>query len=157
MPAFEHVKFAAFPTFPASMATFIATFPWASQLQRVQQRDPALAAHALLSADGLSLNDAGLALEQLLQAGQAFAQSEVDVGLVADELRRYQKFSAPGRPSLQIVQLRRQQSSVQQAQRMARQAYIREADGLARALPLVVPAKLGTVLTIERWLQTHLV
>ncbi|WP_269789781.1 hypothetical protein [Stenotrophomonas sp. Iso1] len=136
------------------MPNFHATFPWATQLQRLQQRDPAWASLALFDAAGLT--DAGRALEQLLQAGQVFAQSDVDVGLVADELRRYQKFAPPGRPSVQIVQLRRQQSTVQQAQRMARQAFIRQADALARALPLVVPAKLGPVVTIERWLATKL-
>ncbi|MNN74385.1 hypothetical protein D3C81_1905790 [compost metagenome] len=106
--------------------------------------------------DATELTDAGRALELLLQAGQAFAQSDVDVGLVADELRRYQKFAPPGRPSVQIVQLRRQQSTVQQAQRMARQAFIRQADALTRALQLVVPVKLGPVVTVERWLKTNL-
>lgn len=137
------------------MPTFNATFPWANQLQRLQQRDSAWTSLALFDAAGLT--DAGRALEQLLQAGQVFAQSDVDVGLVADELRRYQKFAPPGRPSVQIVQLRRQQSTVQQAQRMARQAFIRQADALARALQLVVPVKLGPVVTVERWLKINLV
>ena len=136
------------------MPTFNATFPWATQLQRLQQRDPAWASLALF--DGTGLTDAGRPLAQLLQSGQAYAQRDVDVGLVADELRRYQKFAPPGRPSVQIVQLRRQQSTVQQAQRMARQAFIRQADALARALQLVVPAKLGPVATIERWLKANL-
>ncbi|MGH8054837.1 MAG: hypothetical protein ACREP4_13050 [Stenotrophomonas sp.] len=136
------------------MPNFNATFPWAAQLQRLQQRDPALAPLALF--DEAELTEAGRSLELLLQAGQAFAQSDVDVGLVADELRRFQKFAPPGRPSVQIVQLRRQQSTVQQAQRMARQAFIRQADAFARALPLVVPAKLGLVTTVERWLQAKL-
>ena len=136
------------------MPNFTATFPWATQLQRLQQRDPAWASLALF--DATELTDAGRALELLLQAGQAFAQSDVDVGLVADELRRYQKFAPPGRPSVQLVQLRRQQSTVQQAQRMARQAFIRQADALTRALQLVVPVKLGPVVTVERWLKTNL-
>ncbi len=37
---------------------------------------------------------------------RALVQANADIGLVADELRRYQKFAAPGKPSLQIVQLR---------------------------------------------------
>lgn len=137
------------------MSASTATFPWALPLQRLQQRDPALAPLALFGADG-ALSARGLALEQLLLAGQALAQREADVGLVADELRRYQKFAPPGRPSLQIVQLRRQQSAVQQAQRVARQAFIQQADAFARALPLEVPAKLGTLLTVERWLRANL-
>lgn len=136
------------------MPNFNATFPWATQLQRLQQRDPAWVSLGLFDQAGLT--EAGRSLELLLQAGQAFAQSDVDVGLVADELRRYQKFAPPGRPSVQIVQLRRQQSTVQRAQRMARQAFIRQADAFARALPLVVPAKLGLVTTVERWLQAKL-
>lgn len=137
------------------MSDFIATFPWELQLQRLQQRDPALAPLTLFGADP-GLNARGQALEQLLQAGQALLLREVDVALVADELRRYQKFAPPGRPSLQIVQLRRQQSGVQQAQRMARQAFIRQADAFARAMPLEVPAKLGTLVTVERWLRANL-
>ncbi|KRG45180.1 hypothetical protein ARC78_03055 [Stenotrophomonas pictorum JCM 9942] len=137
------------------MSDFIATFPWTLPLQRLQQRDPVLAPLALFDADG-ALNAHGQALEQLLLAGQALAQREADVALVADELRRYQKFAPPGRPSLQIVQLRRQQSAVQQAQRVARQAFIRQADAFARAMSLAVPAKLGTLVIVERWLQAHL-
>jgi hypothetical protein len=136
------------------MPDFTATFPWETQLQRLQQHAPALASLALFDADGLT--EVGRALEQVLQAGQALARCGVDVGLVADELRRYQKFAPPGRPSLQIVQLRRQQSTVQQAQRVARQAFIRHADALARVLALQVPAKLGTVVVVERWLQARL-
>ncbi len=134
------------------MPDFSTTFPWAAHLQRLQQE---LAGHAPWF-DGDVLSPAGSALEQLLLAGQALAKAEADVVLVADELRRYQKFSPAGRPSLQIVQLRRQQSGVQQAQRVARQAFIRCADAFARALQLEVPAKLGTVTVVERWLQANL-
>lgn len=137
------------------MPDFTATFPWTLHLQRLQQRDPALAPLALFDADS-ALNARGLALEQLLRAGQTLAQRQADVTLVADELRRYQKFAPPGRPSLQIVQLRRQQSTVQQAQRVANQAFIRDADAFVRAMPLQVPAKLGTRVTVERWLAAHL-
>ena len=142
------------------MATPSATFPWTQQLQRLQQRDGALAllgTHAMFAVEGGALTAAGSALEQLLLAGEGQLKADNDVSLVADELRRYQKFAPPGRPSVQIVQLRRQQSTVQQAQRMARQAFIRQADALARALQLVVPVKLGPVVTVERWLKINLV
>ncbi|MEA5666278.1 hypothetical protein VA603_01825, partial [Stenotrophomonas sp. MH1] len=76
------------------MPDFTATFPWETQLQRLQHHDPALASLALFDADGLT--EVGRALEQVLQAGQALARCGVDVGLVADELRRYQKFAPPG-------------------------------------------------------------
>lgn len=142
------------------MATAPATFPWTQQLQRLQQRDGALAllaTHAMFAAEGEALTAAGSALEQLLLAGESQLKADSDVGLVADELRRYQKFAPPGRPSVQIVQLRRQQSTVQQAQRIARQAFIRNADGFARAIGLDVPQKLGVVETVMRWLRTNLI
>ena len=141
------------------MATPPATFPWTQQLQRLQQREGAMAllgTHAMFAAEGEALTAAGSALEQLLAAGESQLKADSDVGLVADELRRYQKFAPPGRPSVQIVQLRRQQSTVQQAQRIARQAFIRNADGFARALALDVPQKLGVVETVMRWLRANL-
>ena len=139
------------------MAKPAAPFPWSAVLERLRQADPALAVldgRQLLAGGGLTA--AGQALEQLLQAGAAVAQAAVDVGLVADELRRYQKFAPPGRPSLQIVQLRRQQATVQQAQRVARQVHIRCADQFAREIALEVPARLGVVETVERWLRAQL-
>lgn len=142
------------------MASPPATFPWIQQLQRLQQRDGTLAllaTHAMFAVEGGSLTAAGAALEQLLVAGESQLTADSDVGLVADELRRYQKFAPPGRPSVQIVQLRRQQSAVQQAQRIARQTFIRSADGFARAIGLDVPQKLGTVETVMRWLRANLV
>ena len=110
----------------------------------------------MFAVEGEALTAAGSALEQLLLAGEGQLKADNDVSLVADELRRYQKFAPPGRPSVQIVQLRRQQSTVQQAQRIARQAFIRNADGFARALGLDVPQKLGVVETVMRWLRANL-
>ena len=124
---------------------------WSAALQPL----PAQMGQVVLQADGVA-TEAAAALQQVLLSGEQLARAGVDVGLVADELRRYQKFAAPGRPSLQIVQLRRQQSGVQQAQRVARQAHIRCADQFARVIGLEVPAKLGVVAAVERWLQAHL-
>ncbi|AMJ58126.1 MULTISPECIES: hypothetical protein [Stenotrophomonas] len=141
------------------MATPHAAFPWTAQLQRLQQRDSALAMPAALpmfAAEDKALTAAGQALELLLLAGEHLLKADADVGLVADELRRFQKFAPPGRPSVQIVQLRRQQSTVQQAQRIARQTFIRNADGFARAIALDVPQKLGVVETVMRWLRANL-
>lgn len=141
------------------MATPHAAFPWTAQLQRLQQRDGALAMAAsqpMWVAEDKALTAAGQALELLLLAGEHLLKADTDVGLVADELRRFQKFAPPGRPSVQIVQLRRQQSTVQQAQRIARQAFIRNADGFARAIALDVPQKLGVVETVMRWLRANL-
>jgi hypothetical protein len=141
------------------MAT-AASFPWSQHLQALQQRDSALAVldgQPIFIGTEAALTTAGQALEQLLIAGQTLQRSDLDVGLVADELRRFQKYAAPGKPSLQIVQLRRQQSSVQQAQRVARLGFIANANFFVRALELPVPAKLGVVVVVERWLAAHLV
>ncbi|WP_057626949.1 hypothetical protein [Stenotrophomonas terrae] len=110
----------------------------------------------MFAAEDKALTAAGQALELLLLAGEHLLKADTDVGLVADELRRFQKFAPPGRPSVQIVQLRRQQSTVQQAQRVARQAFIRNADSFARAIALEVPQKLGVVETVMRWLRANL-
>lgn len=101
-------------------------------------------------------SELGTALLRLLQARRVLIQSAVDTTLMADELRRYQKFSPPGRPPMQLVQLRRQQAAVQQAARMARQTFIRTADAFVRAAALQVPPKLGLVAFIERWLDTQI-
>ena len=101
------------------------TVAFAPLLAQLQAADPQLATcgNGLLW-DGTSagLSAAGLALLRALLDQQAVAQAQAEVSAVADILRRDQKFSPPGRPSLQLVQLRRQQASVQQAARAARQA-----------------------------------
>jgi hypothetical protein len=130
-------------------ATFLA------QLEQAQTTPVALPGVAPLIADG-QLTELGTALLRLLQARQTLHQSALDMALMADELRRYQKFSPAGRPSMQLVQLRRQQSSVQQAARVAKQAFIRTADGFARVAALPVSPKLGLSVAIERWLETHI-
>lgn len=134
------------------------SFPQAAflaQLEQAATTPVALPGLAPLVADG-QLTELGTALLRLLQARQALQQSALDTTLMADELRRYQKFSPPGRPSLQLVQLRRQQSAVQQAARVARQTFIRSADAFVRAAAWEVPAKLGLGVFIERWLETHI-
>lgn len=130
-------------------ATFLA------QLEQPATTPVTLPDVAPLVADG-QLTELGTALLRLLQARQALHQSALDMALMADELRRYQKFSPAGRPSMQLVQLRRQQSSVQQAARVAKQAFIRTADGFARAAALPVSPKLGLSVAVERWLEAHI-
>lgn len=101
------------------------TVAFAPLLAQLQAADPQLATRANgLLWDGTSagLSPAGLALLRALLDQQGVAQAQAEVSAVADILRRDQKFSPPGRPSLHLVQLRRQQASVQQAARAARQA-----------------------------------
>ena len=127
-------------------------------IDRAERADPALDAALAAQSPSVGENIAPLrtALVPLARAQAALVQANIDIDLVADELRRYQKFAPPGRPSVQIVQLRRQQSTVQQAQRIARHTFIRNADGFARAIALDVPQKLGVVETVMRWLRANL-
>ena len=93
-------------------------------IARLQGHDPQLARMAdgrLWDAAAGALSPAGQALLRALLDQQAVAKAHAEVSAVADILRRDQKFSPPGRPSLHLVQLRRQQSGVQQAERLARQ------------------------------------
>ena len=100
------------------------TADYSPLLARLQAADPSLSQRAnglLWDAAGAQLSPAGQALLRALLDQQAVAHAHAEVSAVADILRRDQKFSPPGRPSLQLVQLRRQQSTVQQAERVARQ------------------------------------
>jgi hypothetical protein len=68
-----------------------------------------------------------VALVELLKARKAVLRASFDAELVADALRRYQKFAKPGQPSAHIVQLRQQQAAARQAGSQARQAFIKAA------------------------------
>lgn len=127
----------------------------AALLARLQAADPALATlpGSLLGTAGSQLSATGQALLLALQQLQALAEADAEVVAVADILRRDQKFSPPGRPSLHLVQLRRQQSRVQLAQRTARMASASAAAAFVRAagIPLKPGQAAGEALT--RWLQ----
>jgi hypothetical protein len=94
-------------------------------------------------------------LIQLLQTRQAVWQASFDTGLVADELRRYQKFARPGQPSAQIVRLRQQQAAARQAGSQARQAFIRAAAAFARDAGITVPPRVGLEVFITHWIEAN--
>ena len=94
-------------------------------------------------------------LIQLLQARQAVWQASFDTGVVADELRRYQKFAKPGQPSAQIVRLRQQQAAARQAGSQARQAFIRAAAAFARDAGIAVPPRVGLEVFIINWIDAN--
>lgn len=98
---------------------------------------------------------AALELSTLLHASREMCNAGALSGVVADELRRHQKFTAPGRPSLHIVQLRRQQASTRQALSQSRQAFVRAAASFAREAGLEVPPRLSLESFIAGWLQAH--
>ena len=112
-------------------------------IDRAERADPALDAALNGLAPSVAGNVAPLraALVPLAQAQIALAQATVDIGLVADELRRYQKYAAPGKPSLQIVQLRKQQAAVKQASLIARQGYAQATHAFLRDSGLTAPAR----------------
>ena len=77
----------------------------------------------------------------LARAQLALLQANADITLVADELRRYQKYALPGKPSLQIVQLRKQQGAVKQTALIARQNFAQATHAFLRESGLVAPAR----------------
>lgn len=98
---------------------------------------------------------ATVSLIQLLQARQVVWQASFDTGVVADELRRYQKFAKPGQPSSQIVRLRQQQAAARQAGSQARQAFIRAAAAFARDAGIAVPPRVGLEVFITHWIDAN--
>ncbi|MGV6491915.1 hypothetical protein ACTUVK_001726 [Stenotrophomonas rhizophila] len=112
-------------------------------IDRAERADPALDAALNALAPSVAGNVAPLraALVPLAQAQIALVQATLDIGLVADELRRYQKYAAPGKPSLQIVQLRKQQAAVKQASLIARQGYAQATHAFLRDSGLTAPAR----------------
>lgn len=130
----------------------------AALLARLQAAEPTLATlpGTLLAnpdEDAGQLSATGQALLQALQQLQALDAADAEVVAVADILRRDQKFSPPGRPSLHLVQLRRQQSRVQLAQRSARQACAAAAAAFVRAAGLALAPGQTAGQALARWLR----
>ena len=124
-------------------------------IARLEAADPTLAAVAggvLLGSDG-GLSAAGSALRDALADLQALDAAAADVRAVADILRRDQKFSPPGRPSLHLVQLRRQQAAVQQVERAARQRAAASATAFVRGAGLALKPGQTAGEALARWLR----
>jgi len=95
-------------------------------------------------------------LHSLLDAEHTLLKAEADMGLVADMLRRDQKFAPPGRPSVHLVQLRKQQATAKQAALVARQAHARAAQDFARAANLQITDRRTPIVAAAKWLQQTL-
>lgn len=118
---------------------------------------PALLATLLLSADGSgTLTPPARALILLLKARNAVLQATYDTALVADELRRYQKFSRPGQPSPHIVGLRQKQAAVRQASHVAKQSFVKAAAAFVRDAGIDVPQRLAIDVFMEHWIDANL-
>ncbi|WP_145481285.1 hypothetical protein [Stenotrophomonas rhizophila] len=112
----------------------------ADLIARLERADPALDA-ALATAAPLATVPMREAVLPLARAQLALVQANADITLVADELRRYQKYALPGKPSLQIVQLRKQQGAVKQTALIARQNFAQATHVFLRESGLTAPAR----------------
>ena len=91
-------------------------------------------------------------LRALVQAQWQLLQSEHEVALVADVLRRDQKYAPAGRPSIHIVQLRKQQAATKQAALIARQVVAQAAQTFVRVSGLAVKAKQSPSEACAAWM-----
>jgi hypothetical protein len=153
------------PTSRLSMATK-KPFPQAGFLDHLellsrsapQVADASLSpslAGLLFAADGSGLTTSAACLIELLKAQQAILQAAFDTELVADELRRYQKFAKPGQPSAQIVQRRQRQASARQASSLARQSFIKAAAAFVREGGIEVPERAALETFITGWIDAN--
>ncbi len=93
-------------------------------------------------------------LRALVQAQWQLLQAEHEVEQVADVLRRDQKYAPAGRPSVHIVQLRKQQAATKQVMLIARQRLAQVAQTFVQASGLAVKAKQSPSDAVAAWLQT---
>ncbi|WPU55538.1 hypothetical protein SQW19_14515 [Stenotrophomonas acidaminiphila] len=92
-------------------------------------------------------------LRALVQAQQQLLQAEHEVAQVADVLRRDQKYAPAGRPSIHIVQLRKQQAAAKQVMLIARQRLAQVAQTFVQASGLALKAKQSPSEAVAAWLQ----
>jgi hypothetical protein len=95
------------------------------------------------------------ALIPLLKARRATMQAAFDTELAADELRRYQKYAKPGKPSAHIVQLRQRQAAARQASSVSRQSLIKAAAAFVREVGIDVPERVALDLFIIGWIDAN--
>lgn len=130
------------PGFPMNTT---APFPYAGFLDALERSGGATLVGAKASAS----------LAPLLKAYKATLQAAFDTTLAADELRRYQKYAKPGKPSAHIVQLRQRQAAARQATSIARQSLIQAATVFVREADIEVPARMPLDAFIVGWIEGH--
>jgi hypothetical protein len=106
--------------------------------------------------DPMAVDARAAALIPLLKAYKATLQAAADTTLAADELRRYQKYAKPGKPSPHIVQLRQRQAMARQATSIARQSLIKAATVYVREAGIDVPERVPLDTFITAWIKTNL-
>ena len=93
-------------------------------------------------------------LRALVQAQHQLLHAEHEVAQVADVLRRDQKYAPAGRPSIHIVQLRKQQAATKQVMLIARQRLAQAAQTFVQASGLPMKAKQTPSDAVAAWLRT---
>jgi hypothetical protein len=139
---------------PAIAMTPSAPFPYAVFFADLQGADgPAALARVLPGrGDASALAEALMAL---LRARKATLQAAFDTTLAADELRRYQKYAKPGKPSAHIVQLRQKQAAARQASSLSRQSLIKAAAAFVREAGIEVPERVALDEFIIHWIDAN--
>lgn len=94
-------------------------------------------------------------LIQLLKARKAVLQASFGTEVVADELRRYQKFARPGQPSPHIVRLRQQQAAARQSSNQSRQSFIKAAAAFVREAGIEAPPRVTLEAFVIGWIEAN--
>lgn len=132
-----------------------------SQLEHVNASAPAatlpppLARIPLVAEGSGRPTPAATHMIQLLKARKAVLQASFDTEVVADELRRYQKFARPSQPSPHIVQLRQQQAAARQASNQSKQSFIKAAAAFVRETGIEAPPRVALEVFVIGWIETH--
>lgn len=134
--------------------TSSAPFPYAAFLADLQGANGPAALARVLPEQGDADALTG-ALVALLHARKATLQAAFDTTLAADELRRYQKYAKPGKPSPHIVQLRQKQAAARQASNVSRQSLIKAANAFVREAGIEVPERVALDEFIIHWIDAN--
>ena len=130
-----------------------------SQLEHINAAAPALppslARVPLVTEDSGQPTPAATHLIHLLKARRAVLQASFDTDVVADALRRYQKFARPGQPSPHIVQLRQQQAAARQASHQSKQSLIKAAAAFVREAGIEAPPRVTLEAFVTGWIEAN--
>jgi hypothetical protein len=116
---------------------------------------PSLARVPLVTENSGQPTPAATHLIQLLKARKAVLQASFDTEVVADELRRYQKFARPGQPSPHIVRLRQQQAAARQSSNQSRQSFIKAAAAFVREAEIEASPRVALEVFITGWIEAN--
>jgi hypothetical protein len=95
------------------------------------------------------------ALIQLLRARREMWRTSFETGVVAEALRRYQKFARPGQPTAHIVQLRQQQAAARRASSQSGQSFVIAAAAFVRVAGIEVPQRVALEPFVIDWIDAN--